>query len=203
MNIDIERIINGEPLPIDDVVYPLDDQLPGFRWFMRQPTDYEYDIALGVSEAAEAETRAQPEVQAVANLPPTADWIAQQESVRKTNQDRIKELSAKPARTPEEEIELDTLREYVQRLVDPHRFNRADEIARKAANRARDTWFIRRLVVDENGRSLFDPYQEVTQRRWRKIGRSTQQSLHPKLYRVLFLIQIAKNSSADQSSASS
>lgn len=203
MDIDIERIINGEPLPIENVNYPLNDQPAGFRWLIRQPTDYEYDIALSVSEAAEAESRAQPEVQAVAKLPPTTDWILQQDNVRQTNQRRIDELAAKPARTTEEEVELDNLREYIQRLVDPRKFNRADEIARKAANRARDTWFIRRLVVDQNGNSLFDPYQESTQKRWRKIGRSTQQELQSPLYKVLFLIQIAKNFNADQSSTSS
>lgn len=200
MNIDIERVINGDALPIETVVYPLSDQAEGFAWFMRQPTDYEYDIAIGVGEAAESETRAQPEVKAVAKLPPSAGWLAQQDNVRKNTQTKIDELSAKPARTPEEEIELENLTQYMRRLVEPRKFSRADEIARSASTRARDNWLIRRLVVDQNGASLFDPYQKATDRRWRKIGRDTQKELLEPLYRVLFLIQIAKNYEADQSS---
>lgn len=201
MNIDFERIINGEPLPIEDVAYPLKDLGDNPQWYMRQPTDYEYDLSIGVAEAAEADMRAQPEVKGVTNLPPTQEWISQQNSVRSSNEQRIAELVAQPARTPEEEIELDNLREYVKRLVDPGRFTRADEIARRAANRARDTWLLRRLVVDDKGHMLFDPNQTATDKRWRAIGRAVQRDLLTPLYKVLFLIQIAKNSSADQSSS--
>ena len=198
VNIDFERIINGEPLPIAEVVYPLNDMGEGFQWYMRQPTDYEYDLSIGVGEAAEADMRAQPEVKSVAKLPPTQRWIDQQNEVRAANEQRMAELLAKPMRTPEEEVDLDNRREYLKRLVDPHRFTRADEIARRAANRARDTWLLRRLVVDKHGNMLFDPNQQVTDRRWRSIGRSIQTDLITPLYKVLFLIQTAKNSSADQ-----
>lgn len=195
---DINRIISGEPIPIE-TPYPLTDRGENPQWFMSQPSDWLYDMAIAVGEAAEAELMGQPEMVTAQTLPPSKSWIAQQVSQRADTQARVSELEAKgKAITPEEDIELTNQREYLERLIDPKNYTRADEIAAKTANKARDGWLMPRLIVDEKGKLIFDLSTETGAKRWRDIGRKTRSELRGYLIQALMLVQVAKNYSADQ-----
>ena len=72
---DINRIISGEPIPIE-TPYPLTDRGENPQWFMSQPSDWLYDMAIAVGEAAEAELMGQPEMVTAQTLPPSKSWMA-------------------------------------------------------------------------------------------------------------------------------
>lgn len=199
---DINRVVSGEPIEIE-VPYPLNDRGEDAKWFMAQPSDWLYDMALAVGEAAEAEAMQQPEMERAKTLPPSKSWIQRQERSRKSAEDRIAELEAKAkAKTivPEEEIELDIQRSYVERLIKPDEYSRAEEISSQVAANARNNYFMQRLVIDEAGKLLFDPATKEGRERWERIGRSNKTKLLTPLTQAVLLVQIAKNYSAGPSS---
>jgi hypothetical protein len=198
---DIESIISGAPIEID-LAYPLTDREEGFRWFMRQPTDWLYDMANAVREAAEAEVLAQPEIIAVKSLPPTDDWVENQVDEKKRTEERIAELQTREEfLTPEEALELENLRDYVGRIIDPLKYSRAHQIASRASNRAFENWLMPRLIVDAQGKVLWDVGTEEGKHAWIALGRNIKSELKTSFYKVIFLVSIAKNSNAGQKSA--
>lgn len=197
---DINRIVSGEKIEIT-IPYPLNDKGEGFKWYVMQPTDWLYDMGLAVGEAAEAETYALPEMETMRKLPPSKDWLNQQTVSRRRTANRIKELEGKKKLTPEEDLELIGLRDYLDRLIDPSTYSRADEIAATNANRARDLWLLPRLVVDEKGELLFDTSTAEGEHRWQNIGRKTRLQLRGYLAQAIVLVTIAKNSEAGLSSS--
>lgn len=199
---DIENIISGDPLPIE-TPYPLHDKGEGFQWYMAQPDDWLYDMAVAVREAAIAEALASPELKAVENLPPTEAWILQQTRAKALAEAQIAELEAKPARTAEEDIELFSQKVYRDNLVDPSTYNRAREITARRGRRAFESYLIPRLIVDGDGRKVFDLNTTEGTRRWATLGQDTKESLRQPFYQVLLLIDTAKNYKAGKSSKSS
>lgn len=197
---DVNRVITGEKIEITSK-YPLKDRPDGFRWFIMQPTDWLYDMALAVAEAAEAEVLAQPEMETMRTLPPSKEWLHQQTLSRRRTESRIKEIEGKKKATPEEELELLGLKDYLGRLIDPANFNRADEIAAQTANRARDMWLLPRLLIDEQGALLCDLTSTEGQARWSNFGRRVRMELRGFLAQALVLVMIAKNSEAGLSSS--
>ncbi|HNT76016.1 MAG TPA: hypothetical protein PKH77_13455 [Anaerolineae bacterium] len=197
---DIEAIINGTPLPIE-TPYPLDDRGEGFRWYMAQPSDWLYDMASSVREAAIAEASASPEIKLVEHLPPTSAWIERQLQSKETAERYIAELEAKVALTPEEGITLASYKSFVNNWIDPSDYNRAREIVAKRGRVAFETYLIPRLLVDEDGHILFDLNTEDGRRRWGWVGQDAKTELRTPLYQVLLLIETAKNYKAGRSSA--
>lgn len=197
---DIQKIIDGGAVQIVEP-YPLSDQGEGFEWFMAQPTDWVYDLAQAVREAAVAEAHSIPEIKAVASLPPTAEWIETQNYSRQRTKDRIAELDAKgDAILPEEDLERANLRDHLSRLIDPSNYTRADEIVAKRAKKALESWLMPRLIQDAKGKLICDPTTEEGNRRWSQLGRDTKDALRVPFYQVYMLIQTAKNYKSGQSS---
>lgn len=198
---EIQSIIEGKPVPID-FPCPWDADL---KWYMRQPVDWVYDMAQAVKEAALAKVLAEPEIKAVKKLPPSDKWLKQQQDARDNTERRIKALEKKgDAITPEEALELENLKDYRDRLIEPTaNFTRADEIAGRFATRAMETWMMPRLIVDANDRFLFDMEEEEGRERWERLDRETKALLRGPFYQVLLLVQTAKNSKAGQNSSSS
>lgn len=197
---DIEAIINGSPLPLE-IPYPLDDRGEGFRWYMAQPSDWIYDMASAVREAAIAEAGATTEIKLVEHLPPTPGWIERQLQGKRSAEANISELEAKVARTPEEDLTLASYKSYLANWVDPAGFNRAREIIGRRGRVAFETYLIPRLLVDEDGHLLFDLNTEEGRKRWAWVGQEIKVELRSPLYQVLLLIETAKNYKAGRSSA--
>ena len=196
---EIQAIIDGKPVPID-VPCPFD---PGLKWEMKQPVDWQYDMAQAVREAALAEVLAQPEVAAAKRLPPSQGRMDSQERAKGETSARINVLEAKgEAIQPEEALELENLRDYRERLLTPDKYSRADEIANRFASRAFESWLVPRLVVDKTGKPVFDMNTDEGRRKWETLDRETKLPLRGPLYQVLLLVQTAKNSKAGQSSNS-
>ncbi len=198
---DIEAIINGAPIEIE-TPYPLDHKAPGFQWFMAQPDDWLYDMASAVREAAIAEAMAQPEIKAVEHLPPTESWLLRQMQSKEAIERKIAEFQAKPALTPEEDLELASLTANLLNLIDPTTYNRAKEIVATRARRAYESYLIPRLIVDVDGRKVFDQNTEDGKRRWLLVGQEVKMDLRQTFYQVILLVDTAKNYKAGKSSGS-
>ncbi len=198
---EIQTIIDGKPLPID-VPYPGD---PDFQWFIRQPVDWMYDMAQAVKEAATAKALAEPEIASVKNLPASDTYQGRQKQQRKETEARIKELESQgDALMPEDAIELENLKDYLDRLNNPSKkFSRADEIANRYGTRAMENWLLPRLIVDAKGKPLFEMESEAGRQRWEALDRETKAHLRGPLYQALLLVGTAKNSPAGQNSSSS
>lgn len=196
---DIESIIRGEPLPIE-TPYPLDDKGEKFQWFMEQPSDWLYDMAAAVREAAIAEAMAAPEIKAVEHLPPTDGWLARQAQSKKQLEEKIAELQAREALTPEEDLELASLRSNLLALIDPATYNRAKEIVAKRARLAYESYMIPRLLIDADGRKVFDLNTEDGNRRWKMVDKEVKDELRTPFYQVLLLVDTAKNYRSGKSS---
>lgn len=197
---DIQRIIDGGPIPIE-VEFPLPDPPPDGQWFMAQPTDWQFDLAQAVREAAVAEAHSLPEIKAVDNLPPTDGFIARQLASKKNTEARIAELNAKgDGITPEEDIERASLKEYLARIIDPKFYSRADEIVAGTARKALENWLMPRLIVDNRGKPMFNMSTPEGNRRWLLLGREVKAQLGIYFYQAFMLIQTAKNYKSGQSS---
>jgi hypothetical protein len=200
---DIERIISGEALRMD-IVYPLDDMPEGFEWYMKQPTDWLMDMASAVREAAEAKILALPEVQAVADLPPSGKWQKAQEYWIDHYQKRIAELEAMDARDPEDELELLNTRVHVINLITAvNDYTRALEIASPKGNSAFYNWLAQRLVADAKGKLLCDPNATEGRERWERLGSEIRQRVITYVPHIIGLVSRAKNYKASQPSTSS
>lgn len=198
---DVQKILEGGPILID-FPYPLEDRPAPALWYMKQPDDWLYDMAQAVREAAVAELEQLPEMEAMKNLGPSPEWVAQQTASRLKAETRIKELEdKKDAIQPEETLELENQRDYIARLMDPALTSRFDEIAGKRGRKAFEGWLMPRLIVDEAGKPLFPMDKPEGQQRWLRLGRDTKQQLNGYFWQVLLLVQTAKNFKPDQSSS--
>lgn len=190
---DIYRIVSGDSIKIA-FPYPLNDRGENPEWYMAQPTDWLYDMGLAVGEAAEAELCEQPHMVQARTLPPSPGWIKRQEVSLKAVRDRIAELEAKgKAILPEESIALDMLRDRLGRLFRPENYTRAEELAAQVNRDARNNYWMQRLVVDGEGKPLFDPATPEGQDRWNRLGRKAKKELLIPLSDALSLVDIAKN----------
>ena len=190
---DVKRIIDGGPVTIE-IPYPLPDRPEGALWFMAQPTDWLYDLGQAVREAAVAEAESMAEFKIVKTLPPTAEWVASQNATRKRSETRLAELEKKGAGIlPEEDLERLNLRDYINRLIDPSLYTRADEILTRRGRKAFEGWLMPRLIVDEQGKALFEMDTPDGQLRWIQLGRDVKQQLTSYFWQVLLLVQTAKN----------
>lgn len=196
---DIERIISGEPLKVE-VEYPLDDQSEGFRWFMKQPSDWLMDMAHAVREAAEAKIMAMPEVAAVKDLPPSDTWIARQAYWRAYHLKRIEELELMEGRTPEDEMELANTRDHVANLATLDGYNRALEIAASRTQSAFHNWLAPRLLTDARGNLVCNPDTAEGRERWERLGSDTREKVIAYVTHVLALVRRAKNFNASKPS---
>jgi len=197
---DVRKIIEGGPVKID-LPYPLQDRPEGSLWFMEQPSDWLYDLGQAVREAAVAEAEAMPEFEKIKKLPPTTDWVNSQKATRKRSEKRLAELEAKgEGMVPEETLEVANLRDYLDRLIDPEAYTRADEILAKRGRKAFEGWLMPRLVVDEAGRHLFEMDTPDGKRRWIQLGRDIKLQMNGYFWQVLLLVQTAKNFNPVQSS---
>jgi hypothetical protein len=189
---DINHIISGQNIPIE-IDYPLKDKGDDFKWFMAQPSDWLLDMASAVYDAAYAQVMTMPEMQDAKNLPPTDDWIERQQRAEADAKARITELSANEHRTPEDDMELTNLEEYVNSLIKPDGYNRAQQIAHARADKAKRAWLLPRLIVDLAGRLVCDPNTVEGRERWEKLGSNTRGELMTPLVHVLLLVRYAKN----------
>lgn len=187
---DIQKIIEASRIPID-LPNPLAPDKP---WFMRQPKDYEYDLALATRESAEAAIRNDPSFKEIAHLPPSAEWLGRQEKAKSDTEARIKELEAQgKALSPEDQIELEKQRDYLARLVIPKGYTRGDELASKHSRNRFESWLIPRLLVDADNNPIFDMSTQAGQVRWDAIDYLTKKALRTPLYLAIDLILTAKN----------
>lgn len=192
---DIQKIIDGSRIPIE-IPYPWDD---GQKWFMRQPDDWLYDYAIAIREAAEAELLADPDMQRLKNMPPSKEWQAQQTLAIETTESEIAALKKKgKARKPEEDIELKKQEDWLQRLLKPSDYSRAEELALKRGKRAFESWLIPRLIVDEAGNPLFEMDTDAGKALWDALGMQIKTQLRVPFYYAVNLIMIAKNSPRGQ-----
>lgn len=196
-NADIERIINGEPIEID-AKYPLDDKT---QWFMRQPPDWLADMADVARQAAIDKVMAMPEIEDLKAMPPTEDWIANQERLIAENKARIAELEANPSRTAEEDLELALNKDLDVRYYRPENYSRAMQRARSAGQRAYDNYLLPRLVVDAKGKMLFDTNTKDGAGRWNRLKDKDKESLSGAFAYLQLLESLAKNSNGGQSSS--
>ena len=197
---DIYRVITGDPVEID-FPYPLKEPA-GVQWRMAQPSDWLYDMAMAVGEAAEAELMQQPEMERCKNLPPSPAWLERQERSIRDTEERIAALEAKgDALLPEEAIDLEVQRDLLSRLIKPENYTRAQELGQPVRTNARNNYLIQRLVVDGEGKPLFDPGTAEGRARWERLGRKNRNRLLSPLMQAMMLVQIAKNSSAGPNSA--
>lgn len=205
---DVERVISGDRMQIN-WDYPFSDPAPPsdqekLKWYVAQPTDWVYDMAQAVREAAVSEFMALPEIEMVKTLPPTAQFVRRQEEARQEQQVRIDELielSKKQSLTPEQDLELENRKDHLSRIADPSQLgSRADEIASDVGVKAFEAWLMPRLIEDEDGNLLFNPHTDIGKRRWRDLGKMTKEMLRLPFYQMLLLITKAKNYSTGQNS---
>lgn len=190
---DIAQIISGQRLEISAKC-----PLPGVdKWYVRQPTDWEYDMAQAIFDAKRALVLAQPDVAEAKSLPPSDGWLRRQERAQKESNARLNTLNDQEKIAPltvEEVLERKNLTAYLVLLLDPREYSRADEIAHDVAGDQRDWYLLHRLVVDEAGEALLDCNTEEGLTRWNDLGRQfREKELQTLVSRVLRLVQLAKN----------
>ena len=192
-SVDVEKVIDGNRIEIY-IPYPLNDRGEDAKWYMRQPTDWVYDMSVGVQEAAEAQLYAMPEIDMARALPPSEYWMSIWKMRNEAIGEAIKGYEERAGQlTPEEEIDFAMQRDALENMANPALFTRADEIVRRDATRMRDIWLMPRLIEDENGKLLFDPSTKEGRERWDKLGRKAKDEMRTTLGVVMSLVQIAKN----------
>jgi hypothetical protein len=197
---DIQRIIDGSRIEITTVENPFG---AGKKWFMRQPTDFLYDYAQAIREAAEAQMRNDPTMKPLADLRPTKEWTQRQNEAIRATDERIAELKKKKVRTPEEDIELGKLEDYRPRMIDPAKYSRLDELIAKHGKTIQEAWLIPRLIEDEAGNALFDMETKEGAALWGALGQETKIHLRLPFWYAIDLVVTAKNLHGGQSSDSS
>ena len=179
------------------MLYPLDG---GKEWFVAQPDDWLWDMAIAEGQAARAEVEQRRSTQRQQGQPPSPAFTERQHAAMERDKARIAELEAKPGLTPEDDLELADLRSHLKVLIDPANFSRADELMLEAENRAIRTYLLRYLIIDADGVTLFNPDRSDGRRRWNLLDGKTRDALRGELEYVLTLIRMGKNSYADESS---
>ena len=194
---DIKKIIDGSRIEIQ-IEYPFDSTV---KWWMQQPSDWLYDTASAVREAAEAELLADPSMKALKSMPPSDDWLERQQLAIETTKEEIKKLTDKgKARMPEDDIELAKQQDYLERLIQPRDYSRAEELALKRGKKAFETWLIPRLIVDAKGNQLFDVDTEAGRALWDALGMTVKAQLRVPFYYAVNLVMTAKNLQRGQNS---
>lgn len=189
---EVADIISGDAIEIT-LAYPLEDREPGAKWFIKQPTDWQYDMGMTVYDAAAAEAMAMPELEGVKQMPPSDGLIALVNRRRGELEKSIADYKAKELLTAEEDLSLKADENLLAGLIDLDTYTRADEIVRDRATRARDMWYVRYLVVDGQGELLFKRGDEAGDARWERLGRTTKENLRLFVTTVLNLVTFAKN----------
>lgn len=189
---DIEWIISGDPVEIE-TDYPLNDQTPDFKWYMRQPPDWLLNMAAAARTAAVAEVEAMPELEATKSLPPSDFWLARQNFGVNHTKERIEALKAIDTRTVEQDVELANLQDLLESYIKPDNYTRYEEIVREASDNAYNGYLVPRLVIDDDGRLLFDPNNKDGRRRWARLKDKDKKALSDTLNHLLYLIRTAKN----------
>ena len=110
---DIELILSGKPLPIDDPAFPFS----GGAWFIKQPDDWLFELSKAVRQAAEAQALNQPEIAAAKSFPPSDAWVQRQRRGFAQADQRIADWEAKSSLTEQEKLELASAREHRSRLI--------------------------------------------------------------------------------------
>jgi hypothetical protein len=187
---DIRQIIEGSALEIS-LPNPFEE---GVKWYLRQPEDFEADLALAVRNAAQALASEQEEIRSAATQPPSRRWLLNHKNVSDATRKQIAELEAQgDAIDPLDKIELENKRDLLETLADPSLYTRADEEANAYARKRYDEWLIKRLVFSEMGKVYLDPDSKEGPARWKALNGKIRIALKLLLYEVLALESTAKN----------
>jgi len=167
----LSEILAGKSIPftVDGKVYRI-----------RPPTTEEYDDAIMVQSMVYRRWMSQPEVQGLANQPPST-------AHRQIFEELIQELEEQLEALPEDELgRRRVLSLRLRRLrQELHDRNLAEEVAVERATLARDRWLCARLLCDENGDPVFDTTSEEFAVAWEQLPMGVKDAARPVIWRVL------------------
>ncbi len=135
----------------------------GRRWGIRFPGTEEYDDAVSLQSLARRRALAAPEVQAVRHLPASDEEREMFAALLAANAEQLKVAGAG---SPERR-RLQAQRDHLERRAANRTL--ADEQADERALLARDRYLTLRLLVDEAGRPVFDPFDPETAAAWERF----------------------------------
>ena len=199
---DIQRILSGEPIEIE-TPYPFAESGENFRWFMKQPEDFLYDMGNAARDAAVAVAKADESIMLAFSIPADADWVRNQKLAIQQTKEKIEALeSKKQAATilPEEDIELANCLDHASRLLDPDTYTRGDEIVNSLGRKAIVNYMMPRLVVDINGKLLFNLDTKKGKLEWLRLGQEVKSAMARYFWEAYLLVLTAKNYKSDQNS---
>lgn len=190
----MEQIIDGSPVKIL-YDYPLSDgRVEDGEWYIKQPTDWQYDMALAVQDVAYTRFENTPEVRDGATLPPSNRWMRRRKRREEAINADIADLEARGDKlTPEEALSLEDLRQSKVLLADPETMTLLKEKAGEISGKARDYYLLKHLTVDASGTLIFDQNTDDGRRRWDAFPTATKENLRIIVWRVLGYISTAKN----------
>lgn len=186
---DIEMVVSGAPLRID-----LDNPVnPDEPWFMRQPTDIEYEVAMAVRSAVEGQMWSEKEIKAAKSLPPSDVWLESQKFAIEQTTKTVAELKANSKRTEGQNVLLELNEAYLENLIKPDEYSLAEEIVSRHSGRVFQAYLIPRLLVDEKGKAMFDMTTKEGEESWNVVPRTVRTHLRIPFTRIINLIATAKN----------
>lgn len=182
--------ISGQPIEI-----MVDNPFkPGEPWFMRQPSDMDYDMALAVRDAKQGQVLNDPDMSAAKTLPPSDEWIDTQQTAIASTKEKVAELESIEHPLPVDLTLLATFKDHLDSLVLPEEYTLAKEIASRTANRAFQNYLIPRLLVDATGKPYLDMTLKSDREKWDfALSRTVKLQLRFPFAQVLSIINTAKN----------
>lgn len=166
----------------------------GQWWSIRQPTCEERDDARAVQRIQAAIWGSRPDVQALADLPPTAGEQASFAAAIAQTEVLLSQVESEPQKKALRERSL-----ILRRRADD--WTRADEETAARATLARDRWLTARLLVDEHDKPVCDPNRPDFAAQWEALPDAVRDAARPLIWEALRLAEDARFFSATRSAS--
>lgn len=205
------RIMDGKPIEIAEGIPDYLAERGVTAWYMAQPSPELYDDGQMIYQAKRLLALNQPDVAALAKLPPSAEWQERQRTTIVDLDTQIAELTAirdaaaltwegdedppvTVGLTPEQAYQLQTLIGWKANAEETLRTaTQADEIVNERAAKARAEYMMPHMVVDKAGMVVFDVETDAGRADWQRLNIYKRAVLRRYFNDALMLVLLAKN----------